>query len=167
MLIESVLERIEQEPITVRLVDGHLRVSTLDLAPADYALPRDLVEVLRDATESFAERWRLREFTEGVRRINAQRHLDHLAKDRSFKGWQQLHSWVSKHWPPLNHYFNEEGQLQEDPYLRNAWANLCSWADAHLHIAEAEKDLAQRTEDLRALGARTADLSWTLGDCQW
>jgi hypothetical protein len=62
--------------------------------------------------------------------------------------------------PPPNHYFNEEGQPQEDPYLRNAWANICSWADAHLHIAEAEKELAQRTKDLRTLGGRTADLSW-------
>ena len=160
MSAETVLERIEQEPITIDLENGRLRVRTLEAAPPDYSFPTDLVDALREAVESLDKPEILREFTEGVRRLNAQRHLDHLAKGRSLQGWKDLHGRITKHWPQSRHRFDAAGQPQDDPYLRSAWSNLCSWADAHLHIAAAEKDLAERTKSARVLGGKAADLSW-------
>ena len=184
MSAETVLERIEQEPITIDLENGRLRVRTLEAAPPDYELPTDLVDALREAVESLAIPESLSEFTEGVRRLNAQRHLDHLAEGRSLQGWKNLHGRLIKHWPVPEYYFcgytakrghpgpqhDAEGNVinpltyfgkpKDDPYVRNAWSNLCSWADAHLHVVEAERGIANRTLAPRTRDSAKADLSW-------
>jgi hypothetical protein len=189
MSVETVLERIEQEPVTIHLENGRLRVRTLEAAPADYSLPTDLVDALRDAVESLATPESLREFTERIRGLNAQRHINYLTEGRTLPKWTELHRKLASKWPAPEYYFcgytargghpgpqylhqtrdweHDKENLGKvipwwkpkvDPFMRNAWAALCSWADAHQHVAQAEKDIANRASKLNQ--SARADLSF-------
>jgi hypothetical protein len=138
MWSNALAERLEDEPIVLSIDGGRLDVRLGQGAPAGYVLP----PALKDAIVSEAKQI-------GRRASDVQHKLDEIARGRSVKMWQRFHDHRReyRHWP-------------EAVGLVTPYAYLCSWADAHRHIAEAQQVIKQGTAPAATIGGRRADLSF-------
>jgi len=134
----TLAERLEGEPIVLTVNGARLDVLLKDGAPAGYVLPSDVQEML------FSEAKLL-----GRRAADVQRKLSDIVQGRSMDQWRKFHKQLAVYtsWP-------------ETYELVTPYSCLCSWADAHLHIAEAQQVIRGGTAQRRTIEGREAALSF-------
>jgi len=130
--------RLKDEPIVLTIDGARLDVLLGDGAPAGYVLPSDVQRMLFSEAKSL-----------GQRAADVQLKLGGIVQGRSVNQWRKFHKQLAVYtsWP-------------EAYELVTPYACLCSWADAHLHIAEAQQVIKDGTAQRRTIEGREAVLSF-------
>ena len=138
MWSSALAERLQDAPIRFEIHGAQLDVLLVEGAPAGYALPSDLQAALLSEAKQI-----------GLRASDVQRKLNSIVEGRDVKKWQEFHNRLVeyKRWP-------------EAVTLATPYSCLCSWTDAHRHLAEAKKVIKERGASGSATGGKQADLSW-------
>jgi hypothetical protein len=138
MSSDTLALRLKDEPIVLTVDGARLAVLLGDGAPAGYVLPSDVQEMIFNEAKSF-----------GQRAADVQLKFGGIVQGRSVGQWRKFHKQLAVYtsWP-------------ERYELVTPYSLLCAWADAHLHIAEAQQVIRDGTAQRRTIEGREAALSF-------